>query len=182
MVRYLVRFAKHRRKEYEYRGGTDGTGFYAIESGKEGSQTFGFRGEKERRTCVVPAGLEPDLHERACVLRERYEGVRNAGRRSARRQRRQRVVAQGVRGENGNQVFTAGRFSSAGSDEREVRGVPGGQRDNGPGDRHRQQGGQGGVVQELRHSRGAGFERSCGRAGASEGGYSVSENGRPKRH
>jgi hypothetical protein len=33
LVRYLLRFARHRRKEYEYRGGTDGAGFYAIESG-----------------------------------------------------------------------------------------------------------------------------------------------------
>src|ERR1700674_850792 len=173
-IRYWVRCERHRRKEYEYRGGTDGAGFYAIESGKEGSQAFGFRGEKERRTCVVPAGLESDVHERTCVLRERYEGVRSAGRRSAWRQRRQRVVAQGVRGENGNQVFTASRFSSAGSDEREVRGVLGGQRDNGPGDRHRQQGGQGGEVQKLRHSGGTEFERSCGSAGATEGGYSVS--------
>src|SRR6202158_3553203 len=133
LVRYLVRFAKHRRKEYEYRGGTDGAGFYANESGKEGSEAFGFRGEKERRTCVVPAGLEPDVHQRACVLRERYEGVRNAGRRSAWRESGQRVVAQGVRGEDGNQVFAAGGFSSAGSGEREVRRLPGGQRHHGPG-------------------------------------------------
>src|SRR5438309_11984546 len=124
-----MRCERHRRKAYEYRGGTDGPGFCAFESGKKGSEAFRFRGEKECRTRVVPAGLEPDVHKRACVLRERYEGVRNAGRRSAWRERRQRVVAQGVRGEDGNQVFTAGRFSSAGSDEREVWGVPGGQRD-----------------------------------------------------
>src|SRR6266704_6573285 len=113
-----MRCERHRRKAYEYRGGTDGSGFCAFESGKKGSEAFRFRGEKECRTRVVPAGLEPDVHKRACVLRERYEGVRNAGGRSAWRERGQRVVAQGVRGEDGNQVFTAGRFSSAGSGER----------------------------------------------------------------
>src|SRR5207253_5796203 len=82
-----MRCERHRRKAYEYRGGTDGPGFCAFESGKKGSEAFRFRGEKECRTRVVPAGLEPDVHERACVLRERYEGVRNAGRGSAWRER-----------------------------------------------------------------------------------------------
>ncbi len=63
LVRYLVRFARHRRKEYEYRGGTDGAGFYAIESGKEGSEAFGFRGEEKCRGRMVPAGLEPDMYQ-----------------------------------------------------------------------------------------------------------------------
>src|SRR6267154_1579052 len=144
-----MRCERTRRKAYEYRGGTDGSGFYALESGKKGSDAFRFRGEKECRTRVVPAGLEPDVHERACVLRERYEGVRNAGRGSAWRERGQRMVAQGVRREDGNQVFIAGRFSSARSDEREIRGVSGGQRNNRSGNRHREQNGKSGVVQEL---------------------------------
>src|SRR5216683_3767041 len=63
LVRYLARLESYWRKEYEHRGGTDSAGFYAVEPGKKGSKGFGFRREKERRTCVVPAGLEPDMHQ-----------------------------------------------------------------------------------------------------------------------
>src|SRR5258708_38379597 len=69
-VRCSVGCKRHRRKENEYRGRKDGAGFHAFESGKKGSEALGFRGEKERRACVVPAGLEPDVHERARLLRK----------------------------------------------------------------------------------------------------------------
>src|SRR6266852_9409884 len=84
LVRYLVRLESYRRKEYEHRRGTDSAGFYAVESGKKGSEAFRLREEKECRAGVVPAGLEPDMHQRARLLCQRDEEVRNAGRGSAR--------------------------------------------------------------------------------------------------
>src|SRR5216684_6749186 len=86
LVRYLARLESHRRKEYEYRRGTDSAGFYTIKSGKKGSEAFRLRGKKECRAGVVPAGLEPDMHQRARLLCQRDEEVRNAGRGSARGQ------------------------------------------------------------------------------------------------
>jgi len=52
--------------------------FYAMNQDKKEVKLSDFAGEKERRTRMVPAGLEPDVHQRACLHRQRDEGVRNA--------------------------------------------------------------------------------------------------------
>src|SRR5256885_7035745 len=97
-----------------------GAGFYAAEPGQERSEALGFCGQEKCGAGVVSAGLEPDLHERACVFRERHEIVRVAGCGSAGNQRGQHLVAQGLRGENGHQIFVAGGFSSQGRGERKI--------------------------------------------------------------
>src|SRR5216684_7063462 len=86
------------------------------------------------------------------------------------------MVTQGICGKDGDQVFAAGGFSSAGGGEREVRRIPDGQRNNGPGDRYREQSRKSSLVQKLRHSGGAGLERSRSRAGPSEGGNGVNRD------
>src|SRR3989442_11222461 len=65
----------HRRKEHGNRSGTNGTGFCAAESGEERSEAVGLRGEKECRAGVLSAGLEPDLHERTRMFRQRHQTV-----------------------------------------------------------------------------------------------------------
>src|SRR6202040_423777 len=57
---------------YEHCGWTEGAGFHAAGPEQEGSEAFGFCGEKESGAGVLSAGLEPDLHQRTCVLRERH--------------------------------------------------------------------------------------------------------------
>src|SRR2546426_6002019 len=79
------------------------------------------------------------------------------------------MVAQGLCGKDGDQIFAAGGFPSAWGGERQVRRIPGRQRHYGPGDRYREQSRKSGLVQELRQPGGAGLERSRGRAGPSEG-------------
>src|SRR5205814_2408078 len=97
----------------------------AVEPGKERSEAVGSCREEERRAGLVSAGLEPHLHQRARLLRERHEEVRPTGCGSAWRERGQRMVAQSLRGKNGHQVFAAGGFSSARRHERKVWRLPG---------------------------------------------------------
>src|SRR5437667_1863878 len=70
------------------------------------------------------------------------------------------MVAQGVRGQNGHQVFLARGFSSPRRHERKVRTVPGRQRNHRQRHCHRESNGENRLVQELRHPRSARLERS----------------------
>src|SRR5580658_10600368 len=105
------------------RGGR--SGFCVEGSEPEGSEALGFSGKEKRSDRVLPAGLEPGVHERARLLRERYEAIRAAGRAGAGNQRGQRVVAQGLRGKNGDSLSVAGGFSAARRGGRKIRRVPG---------------------------------------------------------
>src|SRR6266849_6696525 len=63
---------RKRRNTYERSGGRSSAGFHAVESRKEGSEAFGFRGEKERRNCVwYPLDWSPTCtSEHACFVNE----------------------------------------------------------------------------------------------------------------
>src|SRR5215472_7457043 len=176
-VRCSNKFENHWRKDHEHFGRTKRAGFYVAEPGKERGEAVGFCGEEERRAGVVPARLEPDLHERTRLLCERHEEFRDAGCGSARRECGQRVVAQSVRRKNGYQVFPTSGFSSSRSDEREVWNVSRRQGNHWPSDCHREQGRQSCLVQELRYSRGAGPEGSRRGAIASEGRDGLGKTG-----
>src|SRR5581483_6057282 len=139
-VRCLAEILRERERSHESCRGTNRTGFHAAESGQEGSEAFGLCREEERRAGVLSAGL------------------RGAG-----GERGQRLVAQSLRGQDGDQILAAGGFSSAGSDGGEIRRLSGGQGDHGAGHRDREQGGENRLDEELRHSGGTGREGSrCG--------------------
>src|SRR5581483_3204854 len=162
-VRCLAEILRERERSHESCRGTNRTGFHAAESGQEGSEAFGLCREEERRAGVLSAGLEPRVHERTRLLCERHEAVRIAGRRGAGGERGQRLVAQSLRGQDGDQILAAGGFASAGSDGGEIRRLSGGQGDHGAGHRDREQGGENRLDEELRHSGGTGREGSrCG--------------------
>src|ERR1700733_9399454 len=73
-------FSERWRIDDEHFCGAEGAGFYVAESGQEGCEVVRFRREEKCRFGLVSARLEPDLHERARLLRERDEVIRNAGR------------------------------------------------------------------------------------------------------
>src|SRR6266481_9390652 len=75
-IRWWPRIHIDGRKEHGDSSGTNGAGFRAAEPGQEGSEAFRFRGQEKRGAGVVSAGLEPDLHERTCLLRQRHAVVR----------------------------------------------------------------------------------------------------------
>src|ERR1700722_13260133 len=99
-----------RENGYGHRRRTSSPGFHFERSIRQGSETLGFQGKEKRSAGILSARLEPHLHPGARLLCERHEAIRNPGRRSAWRQRGQRLVPQSLRRENGNQVFPAGRL------------------------------------------------------------------------
>src|SRR5580700_10800390 len=86
---------------------TSGTGFH-IE-GSEPKRRKAFRLSREK--CgdrVLSAGLESGVHERAYLLRQRVEAIREAECAGTGAERGQRLVAQGVCREDGHSLSVAG--------------------------------------------------------------------------
>src|SRR5205807_2033035 len=72
-----------------------------------GSEAFRLQGQEKCGPGFLSARLEPDLHERARLLRERLEAVRATRRTGTRPERGQRLVAQGLGGEDGHPLPVA---------------------------------------------------------------------------
>jgi len=144
--------------------GTDGAGFYAFESGKKEVKLFRIRGKRTSYLLWYPLDWSPTCtNEHVCFVNDMkaFETLDAE------------VLGVSVDSAWSHKAFAEkmgikysllADFHPRGAMSEKYGVVLGGQRHYGPGDRHRQQSGQGGVVQELRHSGCAGFERGCGRA------------------
>src|SRR5277367_1541441 len=64
-----------RRIAYGHHRGKRGAGVYAEGSVAKRSEAFGFCGQKKCGADVLPAGLEPDLHQRTRLFCKRNEVV-----------------------------------------------------------------------------------------------------------
>src|SRR5580700_219137 len=145
--------------------GDSGSRLYAEGSEPKRSEAFGIQRQEKCSAGFLSARLEPGVHERACLLRQRHEAFRAARCTGARHQRGQCLVAQSFRGKDGHSLPVARRLPAARRRRRKIRSVSARERNHGARHRDYRPLRKTRLVQKLRHPHGSGPEGSFRRAG-----------------